>query len=879
MDYRQMIGFVTGKGSKHPYPQHLQDGRKIAGEGMVLLKNEKHTLPLKAKAVALFGAGAVDTITCGTGSGFVAAPYKVNVKQGLEKAGIQITSNGWIKRFEDASKKANKEDKTLSKIDRMWSGLSILIDEIAITDEDIQEAGKADTAIYVIRRNAGEGNDRKAAKGDYYLSDLEEENIRKVAAAFAHTIVVLNTCVMDANFLNEIPGIDAALLMSLPGNEAGNAVADIITGKVNPSGHLTDTWAKKYEDNPASGSFGANDGDSLQEDYVEDIFVGYRYFDTFGVEPLYPFGYGLSYTTFEMHVEKVEADWKQVALEVQVKNTGDVAGRAVPQVYVTAPEGTLTKPYQELKGYGKTGIIQPGQTQQITISFATETLASYSEAQAAFLMEAGDYVIRLGAHSRDTHVAACITVDDLAVLRTVKNQVPLDKPLETMKAPKRQPEKITGVTQLHLIAKDCITIDGILPAQPEHWTDAPATDATLVDVAEGNVSMEAFVNSLDEEVLYRLVAGSSDETPYQVPSRCSKKYKPVKGPSSSGSTTSLFASSLAIPNLLVTDGPAGCHLPLCGATSYPVGVLIAQTWDDEMARLAGTGIGKELAYYNYSVILGPGMNIHRDPLCGRAFEYYAEDPLISGKVAAATTKGVQSTPGTGVSIKHFACNNQEADRLDENNTVTERALREIYLRGFEICVREADPMTIMTSYNKINGEHVSSRQDLLEGIVRGEWGFDGLVMTDWGTHSNKAYDLAAGNDLIMGGYRSDFLKAAVHGLQPEFVDNGYVKEEEFKVFGGFFTNVVESWNVFELDAKGEDTVSTTVQPGVALNEKIAQKVEEQVAEITEHEDGSKTITYRGCNRGAYLSLDDVRKCAARNLKQMIRSLSYQIMTK
>lgn len=272
MDYRQIIGFITGKPSKHPYPEHMQQARRIAAEGMVLLKNERNVLPIQTGAkVALFGAGATDTVVCGTGSGFVYAPYTVNVEQGLRNAGMEVTSQGWLARFASESKRANKEDKTLSKIDRMWSGLSILIDEIEITDADIAEAKTADIGIYVIRRNSGEGGDRKAEKGDYFLSDMEKANLTKVAKAFPKVIVVLNTCVIDANFLYEIPGIDAALLMGQAGNESGNVLADVLTGKVNPCGRLTDTWAKKYSDNPASATFGANDGDTLQEDYVEDI--------------------------------------------------------------------------------------------------------------------------------------------------------------------------------------------------------------------------------------------------------------------------------------------------------------------------------------------------------------------------------------------------------------------------------------------------------------------------------------------------------------------------------------------------------------------------------------------------------------------------------
>ena len=401
--------------------------------------------------------------------------------------------------------------------------------------------------------------------------------------------------------------------------------------------------------------------------------------------------------------------------------------------------------------------------------------------------------------------------------------------------------------------------------------------AALIDVVEGRVPMADFVDSLDEEVLYRLVAGAADEVPHEVPKRTDRTYKEVGGARSSGSTTALYVDSLGIPDWKMTDGPAGCHLPFMAVTGYPVGMVVAQTWDNEMAKLQGEGIGKELATYSQSVILGPGMNIHRDPLGGRAFEYYSEDPLVSGKMAAATTTGVQKTLGAGVSIKHFATNNQEEDRTRENNTVTERALREIYLRGFEICVREANPKTVMTSYNCLNGIHTSSSYELITNVLRGEWGFKGLVMTDWGSLSEKHLDLAAGNDLIMGGYRSEFLKAAVHGTPAEFASDGYVREQVFEVYGGFFKNTVEFWNSFLLDADGPDTVETIVEKGTEISEKVQKKVEEGIATVTEHEDGSKTVSYRGYDRGQYLDIEDVKTCATRTLEQIADSVSYRIM--
>ena len=862
----------------HPYPENMQLARACAADGMVLLKNEKQALPLTAEKIALFGAGAADTVTCGTGSGYAAAPYTVNVMEGLTAAGLELTSMTWLNRFTAASQKANEEDTTLTPIKRMWSGLRILIDDLEITGAELKEARAADTAIYVIRRSAGENGDRKAEKGDYYLSDTERRNLEILGANFEKTIVVLNTCVIDACFIEEIPGLDALLYMGLAGNESGNALADILTGKVCPGGRLTDTWARKYSDYPASGTFGENAGNPLQQDYREDIFVGYRYFDSFGVEPFYPFGYGLSYTSFQTEVISVSADWRRIVVRTRVSNTGKYRGREVLQVYVTAPEGRLVKPYQELKGFGKTAGIEPGADTELEISIPTESLASYDADTAAFIMEAGDYLIRVGRDSRNTEVCRIIRLDAEAAVRTVRNEVCPDHGLQLLVPPVRAKEE-SSAGVISLAAEDCPVTDESCKIPKETLPLIPSDDpfCTLLDVKAGNVTLEEFTATLEPEVLYRLVAGAANETPYEVPVRMKQKAEPVKAPSSSGNTTALFTASLGIPNCNMTDGPAGLHLLGCATTSYPSGMLIAQTWDQEYAQALGHGMGKEMEHYKNSVLLGPGMNIHRDPLCGRNFEYYSEDPLLTGKMAAAAVRGVQSVPGIFAAVKHFACNNQEAERTLTNSTVSERALREIYLRGFEICVKEANPKTIMSSYNKLNGIHTSSNYELLTEILRGEWGFTGLVMTDWGSKSDKSLDLHAGNDLIMGGYRSQFLKAALEGTKPEFDTDGYVKEEEFEVYGGFTTEKIQYWNAFVPSADGKDEVHVTAAADTVLNPRILELEQEGIASITINADGSRLITYRGTDRGAYLSLVDLQRSAVRVLDMIINSSAFDNM--
>lgn len=868
MIMKQMWGAATGHPSRHPYPEHMARAREIAADGMVLLKNNG-ALPLQPGKLAVFGAGAVDTVACGTGSGMVFAPYIVSVRQGLKNAGFEITSEGWLKRFAAADKLANKKDKTLSVLDKRFSGVKIMIDDLPVTPAELEQARAADTCVYVIRRNAGENHDRKAGKGDYYLTDAERGNLELLAKSFRHTVVVMNTCVIDTNFADEILGVDALVMMGPAGNECGNALADILTGKVTPSGKLTDTWANRYSDYPASAVFSLNDDDAHQETYSEDIFVGYRYFDTFGIVPRYPFGFGLSYTTFALETAAVSADWNEVRVTVTVTNTGSMAGREVVQLYVTAPEGKLPKPYQELKAFGKTHLLQPGETETLTICAPTESLASYDPARAAFVMEAGDYILRVGNSSRDTAPAAAIRLDADAVVRTVNNELTPDRTVITPTPPARAAEKIPTLICM-LCAKECKTVDGRchLPEQGAFVNKHP--DATFCDVRDGRVTVEEFVASLDTEVLLRLVTGNGYESKYSVPSRMKTKFKNPAAPGSSGATTGLFDSSLGIPQCNMTDGPAGLHMMGCGATCNPSGIVLAQTWDTACAETVGTGIGKELEYYNHHIILGPGMNIHRDPLGGRNFEYFSEDPLITGKMGAAYTIGVQRTPTSTVAIKHFAANESEEDRITGNSTVSERALREIYLRGFEICVREAAPKTVMSSYNHLNGTHTSSSYELLTEVLRGEWGFDGLVMTDWGSQSDKALDFAAGNDLIMGGYRTKLLSAAIRGDAPEFGADGFVKEEVFAVYGGFFKERIQLWNCFQPDAAGKDTVSVVAAPGLKLNKQIDDYISRGIANIETLPDGSCRVTYRGTNRGAYLALADVRKCAANVIRLLLR---------
>jgi len=567
----------------------------------------------------------------------------------------------------------------------------------------------------------------------------------------------------------------------------------VLNGEVTPSGKLTDTWAVNYSDYPSSKTFSDNDGNSKQEDYTDDIYVGYRYFDTFNVTPAYEFGYGLSYTTFDTKVESVTADENKVTVKAKVTNTGSkYSGKEVAQVYFSAPSGNLEKPYQEMAAYGKTDLLAPGESQTLTISYKTSEMSSYSEEDAAYVMEKGDYIIRVGNSSRNTHVGAVLTLDSTVKTEQLSNQMKVDKKITTLSNKGVTPysyadgaNEISNAQRIPLDGSKLELIDGNNASQYDNeavtTTTTSSSDedtttvndsattsasATLYDVYNKKITMAQFASGLSVEKLADIVEGvgwGGSTAPI-----VGAQSNSVKG--AAGETTGKYYDSDGIPNIVLADGPAGIRITQSYddngqtyyqyCTAWPVGTLLAQTWNPEIVEEVGKHVGEEMTEYGVTLWLAPGMNIHRNPLCGRNFEYYSEDPYITGTMGAAATKGVQSNPGIGVTIKHFATNNQENNRSTENNTVSERALREIYLKGFEMVVKSAQPMAIMSSYNQINGTYSGANYDLLTNIARGEWKFDGLVMTDWFSNANPIQSMHAGNDLIMpGGSQATLINA------------------------------------------------------------------------------------------------------------------------
>lgn len=711
--------------------EHKAIARRAAAEGIVLLKNDG-ALPLRTRKVALYGPGSRMTVKGGSGSGDVHERHSVTIEEGLRNAGFTFPTTRWMDRFRgkyDSDVAAwrsglEQEVKKYSPIQTMQ--MFIYIGEHpmpypactpVLPDELTKET---DTAIYVLSRQAGEGKDRKAEKGDYLLSDMEEESLRLLSRNYEKLILVLNCgSAMDLSILDEIR-VDAVLFYGQGGMEGGNALADILTGKVSPSGRLTDTWGCRYADYPAAKTFSLP---GLEDDYAEGIYVGYRWFEKKGIAPRYPFGYGLSYTSFSEEVTEVTED----SVTVTVTNTGAYPGRDVLQLYIRKPEGGLDHEKRSLAAFGKTKLLAPGESQSVTLSFSLGDIASFHEERSCFLLEKGAYRLELNGEP-------CGSLD-------IEERV------------------------LEILAPI--------------GSDAPETVGETF-----SSKVQTLLGKLSDRDKCALVTGGG----YSI--RC---YNNVMG--AAGRTcTGLLKKG--IPYIVLADGPAGLNVNQSttvmpdGTPRYPEGLpadwkwgwltkaepflkgrpgrgrtvyrymtawpsetVLAQTWDQELLEEVGRAVGREMLETGVSVWLAPGLNIHRDPLCGRNFEYYSEDPIISGKMAAAITRGVQSMGGVGVSQKHFCCNNRENDRIHVSANVSQRALREIYLRVFRIAVTEGKPWTVMSSYNRVNGRYVCNSFDLCIRVLRQEWGFQGLVMSDWNATEQCSYAGAinAGNDLIMPG--------------------------------------------------------------------------------------------------------------------------------
>lgn len=781
--------------------------REAAAEGFVLLKNEVQTLPLKpGTKIGLYGAGAVRTIKGGTGSGDVNNRYNVNIYDGLKNAGYEITSAEWLEGYDSCYIQARESWK--SEIFRKlteecngnffeaYSTTPFSMPAGAAIDAESAKTDGAAVGMYVLARIAGENADRRDEAGDYYITEEERAQIAALCESYEKVILVVNTGgLIDLAFADEFPNITAVLQFVQAGQEGGNALADVISGKVTPSGKLVDSWALDYMDYPNAAYFSHKSGDVYREEYREGIYVGYRYFDTFDVPVRYSFGYGLSYTEFDIKVTGIS---KQISVQgkptlsvsVDVINTGAAySGKEVVQVYVSCPQGKLPKEFRRLAAFGKTKLLAPGETQSLTLSMDLYQLTSYSEEQAAWLLETGTYGIWVGNALSTAALCGTFVLDETKILVQCEHICPLKESLEELQADKAKLEE----KQTAWLRK---AEERKLPKVQISAKELP-TETVVYEKLQDQYPGRAgeIVDQLSTEELIALATG--DPAKDQGASALGSAGQTVPG-AAAETVTVAEKAPYYVASIVLADGPAGLRLRseyqvredgsidggdfLDGfengyfaepkeskgivyhqyCTAIPVGTLLAQSWNLELMHTLGRMIAGEMNEFEVTLWLAPGMNIHRNPLCGRNFEYYSEDPLLAGSMAAAMTQGVQSIPGCGTTIKHFACNNQEDNRMGSDSILSERTLREIYLKGFETAIRSAQPMAMMTSYNLINGVHAANNYDICTKAARDEWGFAGAIMTDWTTTTDStagectaAGCMKAGNDMVMPGDMRD----------------------------------------------------------------------------------------------------------------------------
>ncbi len=784
--------------------EHL--GRLSAGlaECTVLLKKDGKFPLDKPGKIAAYGGGIRHTVKGGTGSGEVNSRYFVTVEQGLKEAGFTITTNDWLdaydkvlveahKQFIKDIKRRAKEKHTLA----IFEGMGAVMPS---PEYDLPLTAEGDAAVYVLSRISGEGNDRTVTAGDFLLSETEKRDILALNKKFENFILVINAGgPVDLTPVLEVKNI---LVLSQLGVETGKALADILLGKAYPSGKLTTTWAKS-ENYPNVGTFAEKDDTR----YNEGVFVGYRWFDAAKKEAVFPFGYGLGFTEFEFSAGGTTVSKTGVTVAAAVKNTGSFAGKEVLQVYVSCPQGKLTKPVKQLAAFDKTKELAPGESQVLNLQFDLRDAASYEEETAAFLLEQGDYVVHVGTSSRETTPVSVLRLNSTVVTRQCKNM--LGRPdFEDWKPEVSTQEYDLPVYELASTDFETETVDYSVEYAVEPEVEK-LSDENLLLMNMGAFNSKGGITSVIGEAS-KSVAGAAGES-------CDVFHEPIvmadgpagvriselyyedeKGVHPYGTAMpATILEFLPWPANLIMSGkpklPKGATLEEQYCTAIPIGTALAQSFNTEFAGICGDIVGAEMERFGVHLWLAPALNIHRSPLCGRNFEYFSEDPYVSGVMAAALTEGVQKHPGKGVTIKHYAANNQETNRYFNNSVVSERAMREIYLKGFELCIRQAKPKAVMSSYNLLNGVHTSERRDLCYDILRGEFGFDGILMTDWVvegmafgqknkyTVPDPALVAAAGHDLFMPGGKNDNKRLA-KGYRDGRVTKRQLQENASRVY-------------------------------------------------------------------------------------------------
>ena len=761
--------------TKYPVIEGLRGAcRQVCAESFVLLKNDGGVLPLtKEHTVSVFGRVQYDTFFVGYGSGGdVNAHRCVNFISGL-KANADIRLN------EDLAETYRKWTRTHKPDNGYWGHWPMCYPEMHVNEAIAAKAAtQSDTALVLFGRAAGEDRENTLTKGSFYLTDEEENLLKCVRKYFDRMAVVLNIGnIIDFSWVEkyDIPCVGVCWQ---GGMETGNGLADALSGKVNPCGHLTDTVAKRYEDYPSSRNFGGKH----KNHYEEDIFVGYRYFETFAPSTaLFPFGHGLSYTEFRIQPKELKNDKTSVSITLDVTNAGSLAGKAVAQLYYESAGGPLPAPKRQLAAYKKTALLAPGETTQCVLTVPKAALCCYDDTGRtgfpfSWVLQKGDYRFFAGTSVRDTVFAGAFTqAENQLMRRCTQTCAPADSEHLMCLRPIFAEEGIYKTYEPAPTAEYDLKKE-ILEHLPEDLGKNEDRESSLLDVAEGKIRLEDFTASLTNEELEAISRGD-----YVMNS-------PL-GPTGNAGVFGGVLQSLRdrdVQPVTTTDGPSGIRLAASSAL-LPSGTALACAFDPALVRELYALLGEEMADRGSDVLLAPGMNIHRDPLCGRNFEYFSEDPLISGRTAAAVVKGLRDAGVSGCP-KHFACNNQETNRTKNDSVVSERALREIYLRGFEICVKSADPDVLMTSYNKINGVWNHYNYGLVTKILRGEWGYKGLVITDWWMQNSaspefpalrdQAYRVRAGVDVLMpGGSRTGKKEPDGTLLQTLGKENGITRGE------------------------------------------------------------------------------------------------------
>lgn len=733
----------TADGEKFIFEPMPPVALKSAEESIVLLKNDNNTLPLKKEqVVSVFGRCQIDYFYVGYGSGGdVNAPYSINLIEGLKNKNVHI-NNDLLKIYDDWCK-----DNPVNH--GFWGHWPMNYPEMTVDSALVSKAGKdSDIALVVIGRAAGEDRENKLEKGSYYLTDEEINMLNLVTANFDKVAVIMNCGnIIDMSWLKKYGDkISSVIYAWQCGMESGNALANILTGAVTPSGKLTDTIAQNYADYPSADNFGSKKFNN----YEEDIYVGYRYFETFCPDKvLYPFGFGLSYTEFEIEpLEFTQIDNK-FNVSVKVKNIGPCDGKEVVQIYVNAPKGKLGKAEKSLVTFAKTGTLAPDEEEILNFSFSLYDIASFDDVgvtgnKFSYVLESGDYVFYAGNSVRTDLVCGKVKLD-FTVIQTLDEVCGVKNSFSRIKSTDDGMIKELVEVSTPYLKKRIINN---LPSPIGY----KGGNANLSNVADGKITLDAFISTLTNDELETLAYGQG---------KMDSQYGVTGNAGAFGGTNKNLIDK-GIKPIITTDGPAGIRIKKY-TSLIPCGTALASTWNTDLVNELAAVMGQEMKYHSTDVLLAPGMNIHRDVLCGRNFEYFSEDPLVSGKMAAAFVNGIQSA-GVSACPKHFACNNQEVSRTKCDSRLSQRALREIYLKGFEICVKDSSPLNIMTSYNKINGVWSHYNYDLVTTVLRKEWKFAGNVMTDWWMQKsaspefpaidNNAYRIRAQVDVLMPGAMS-----------------------------------------------------------------------------------------------------------------------------